>query len=362
VAVRNLLQFKRFEELDTRFQQLQHRYEEGRLDDRSLTLEYQSFYDPSPANEPFLTEWVTARPTSYAARVARGMYYTEVAAQRRGGRFANETPPENMAQMVDYLALAESDLTTSLTLTAKPIVSIVQLLKAAQFLGNRAKGLTWLKYADGIDPQNYGARRRYLISLEPRWGGSYEDMWKFLSWCQGRNTPNDYLRIFESRIYYDQATSLKEAGQKEQAIPLYRKALSLLDGINTIERLNTLKGLASAGRGGNLGNYLNEVEEALRLAPNDRVMLGYRGYILFTQGQKEEGLQVYRQAAELGDAYSQLQLAKKLYYGVPSVLGSNQEEAVQWATRAAEHGYRPAKQFLNEVALHRSRSEDVREP
>lgn len=361
VAVRSLLRSQQFEQLDKRFQHLQVQYEQGRIDDRSLMLEYQGFYNSSPENEPFLTEWVTAHPTSYVARVARGIYYARVAIHRRGERFVNETPPESMAQMVQYLALSEKDLTTSLTLTPKPIVSLVELLEVSQYLGNRVKGLAWLKYADGIDPQNYWARRRHLISLEPRWGGSYEEMWEFVSWCQNRNTPNDYLRIFESRIYHDQAKSLAEAGQKEKAVPLYRKALSLLDGINTIERVDTLKGLVSTGRGGNLGKYLNEVEEALRLSPKDRVMLGYRGYILFTQGNREEGLQAYKQAAELGDAYSQLQLARKLYYGVPSVLGSNQDEAVQWATRAAKKGYAPAKEFLDDVAKHRSRSEEINE-
>lgn len=361
VVVRNLLQSKQFDQLEIRFQHLQARYEQGHLDDRSLTLEYQGFYDISPENEPYFNEWVTSKPSSYPARLARGIYYRLVAEKKRGQRFVRDTPREHMMQMAQYLALAETDLRASLSLTPKPIVSLLNLMTSSKMRGDSAGSQTWLDHANRIDPQNYGARRRYMISLVPRWGGSYEAMWQFLALCKNQNTSGDYLRVFESLIYLDQAHAFEEMDQKEKARPLYRTVLELLEGINTIERLNALKGLASTGRGGNLSNYSKEVEEALRLSPKDRVMLGYRGYILFTRGDRREGLQAFRQGAELGDLYSQLQLAQHLYYGVPSVFGSNQEEAVLWATRAAEQGYAPAKEFLKEVAKHRSRSEEVGE-
>lgn len=360
-VVMNLLRTKQFDQLNKRFHQFQLSYEEGKIDDRSLTLEYQGFYDTSPENEPYFNEWVAYKPSSYPARLARGIYYRVVAENKRGEQFVRDTPRENMVQMSQYLSLAEADLQASLSLTSKPIVSLLNLMTSSKMRGDSAGSRTWLDHANRIDPQNYGARRRYMMSLVPRWGGSYEAMWQFLTLCKNQNTPGDYLRVFESLIYLDQAHTFEELDQKEKARPLYRMVLELLDGIDTIERLNALKGIASTGRGGNLDNYSKEVEEALRLSPKDRVMLGYQGYILFTRGDRREGLQAFRRGAELGDSYAQLQLAKHLYYGVPSVLGSNQEEAVRWATRAAGQGYAPAKEFLEEVAKHRSRSKEMDE-
>jgi TPR repeat protein len=87
----------------------------------------------------------------------------------------------------------------------------------------------------------------------------------------------------------------------------------------------------------------------LRLAPTESMILGYRGWIRFKQGRVEEGLKDYSMAAELGDAYSQFQRGKQLFYGVPPTLAPNRSQALLWLTKAAEQGNEGATQFLKQV-------------
>jgi TPR repeat protein len=189
-----------------------------------------------------------------------------------------------------------------------------------------------------------------MLTLQPRWGGSYEEMWQFLKTCQEQHISAEHLRIFESEIYLDQAKAFRERDQKDKALPLYQKALSLLQGLDITQRLDALKGVIYSASFTKLEEYSREIDETLRLAPKESTILGYRGWIRFNQGHRAEGLKDYAMAAELGDAYSQLQYGKQLFYGVPSLLGSNQQQPVTWVKKSAGQGYEPAKQFLEQLS------------
>jgi TPR repeat protein len=126
--------------------------------------------------------------------------------------------------------------------------------------------------------------------------------------------------------------------------------LSLLGGIDNTERLDALKGVVYNGANPtNLEEFSREIDETLRLAPTESMILGYRGWIRFKQGRIEEGIKDYSMAAELGDAYSQFQHGQQLFYGVPPSLTPNRNQGLLWITKAAEQGDEAAKQFLKQV-------------
>ncbi|HKU52123.1 MAG TPA: hypothetical protein VJQ25_06635, partial [Nitrospira sp.] len=70
-AVINLLRTAQFTRLNQLYDDLQKQYENGVINDRDLTLQYQAFYDTSPENEIFLNQWVEKSPNSYPAKLAR---------------------------------------------------------------------------------------------------------------------------------------------------------------------------------------------------------------------------------------------------------------------------------------------------
>ena len=351
-AIVTLLRAGQFAQLDQRYETFQHQYENGQINDRDITLQYQAFYDTSPENEAYLNQWVAENPKSYPARLARGIYYASVGGKKRGGKWAQETPDEQMIELSKFLDLSNRDVVDSLFLTAKPIVSLLQLLKSSQHRDGKLSNPNWLNYANRIDPTNYGARRRYMATLTPRWGGSYDEMWKFFKECSGQNLPSEHLRVFESQIYLDQAKTFAERNQRDTALPLYRKALGLLNGIDNTERLDALKGVVYNGnRTTNLEDFSQEIDETLRLAPQESRILSYRAWIRFKQGRFEEGLKDYSMAAELGDDYSQFQFGKQLYYGVPPTLMPNQQQGLTWIKKSAEQGHEAAQRFLEQLGL-----------
>lgn len=345
-----LLRSGQFSQLDQQYNTFQERYEKGTINDYELTLKYQAFYDTSPDNEAFLTQWIIKNPTSYPARLARGIYIRKLGEAARGAKYIKDTPPENIVNMQQYLERANQDLLASLQLSRKPIVSVLHLINISMTFGDKQKSVAWLNYANRIDPNNYGIKRRYLLTLQPRWGGSYDNMWAFLKACRDQHTSSEFLRIFESTIYLDQAKSFAEQDQRERALPLYRKSLDLLEGIDNTDRLEALKGVVYNGvNPTNLEEYSREIDETLRLAPTERMILGFRGWIRFKQHRYEEGIRDYALAAELGDGYSQFEYGKQLYHGVPSILSRNQTQGLLWIRKAAEQGETGAQQFLVEV-------------
>lgn len=339
-----------FAQLDQRYNTFQEQYEQGTINDRELTLKYQAFYDTSPENEAFLNQWIAKNPTSYPARLARGIYMRKLGEAARGTAFVKDTPRENMVKLQQYLERANEDFLDSLKLSRKPIVTLLHLINSSMMRGDKQESVVWLNYANRIAPNNYGIKRRYLLTLTPRWGGSYDQMWAFLKACRDQQTSAEYLRIFESVIYLDQAKSFAEQDQRERALPLYRKALSLLEGIDNTERLDALKGVVYNGANPtNLEEFSREIDETLKLAPTERMILGYRGWIRFKQRRYEEGIRDYALAAELGDVYSQFQYGMQLYHGVPPIFAPNQTQGLLWIKKAAEQGDGGAQQFLIQV-------------
>jgi Domain of unknown function (DUF4034) len=339
-----------FAQLDQRYNTFQEQYEQGTINDRELTLKYQAFYDTSPENEAFLNQWIAKNPTSYPARLARGIYMRKLGEAARGAAYVKDTPRENMVKLQQYLERANEDFLDSLKLSRKPIVTLLHLINSSMMRGDKQESVVWLNYANRIAPNNYGIKRRYLLTLTPRWGGSYDQMWAFLKACRDQQTSAEYLRIFESVIYLDQAKSFAEQDQRERALPLYRKALSLLEGIDNTERLDALKGVVYNGANPtNLEEFSREIDETLKLAPTERMILGYRGWIRFKQRRYEEGIRDYALAAELGDVYSQFQYGIQLYHGVPPIFAPNQTQGLLWIKKAAEQGDGGAQQFLIQV-------------
>jgi Domain of unknown function (DUF4034) len=350
-AVTNLLRTGQFTRLNQLYEDLQRQYENGLINDRDLTLQYQPFNNTSHENESLLNQWVENSPASYPARLARGLYYARMGVEHRGAKTTANTPTAKIQDLHYYLDLSNKDLIDSLPLTSKPTVSVLRLLKSSKHRDGKQVNRKWLDYANRIDPKNYEVRREFMITLAPRWGGSHDEMWAFLKECQDEHLQIEYMKALEARIYLDQAEEwCCERHQPEKGLVFYRKVVSLLDGIDIKEKLDALKGIVSnRDKSQSLMAMVPEIEAILRLSPNESRILGYRGWVRFQQGRNLEGLKDYETAAELGDAYSQLQFGKQLYYGMPPIVVPNREQALIWIKKAASQGNEGARQFIAEV-------------
>jgi hypothetical protein len=171
----SLLKAGEFERLESATRELQRKFETGAVSDVELRHTYKQFYTLNEDALANLDEWKSRMPDSYAAHLIRGTYYRRVAGELRGGKYTNETPKENIEAMRRYHETAAADLAKSLQLTEKPFLSILHLLNISMYQGTKHQSHALFLAGERILPHNTLIRNRYFVTLEPRWGGSYEE-------------------------------------------------------------------------------------------------------------------------------------------------------------------------------------------
>jgi hypothetical protein len=197
---RLLLRRGSYAQLDERMNGFQAAYRRGALPDTSLLLEFYAFSVGDPAMEPNLDAWVAAYPTSYAARLARGVHYFGAGVQTRGAQYGEHTTTEQWRGMKVYLDKARQDLQDSLTLDAKPMLSYAVQMRVVMQLGEPQTVRTLLESAVALDPQNLIVRASYMRSLETRFGGSLDQMSAFLQSSRNAGLSADQLDLLQKMV------------------------------------------------------------------------------------------------------------------------------------------------------------------
>ncbi|MFA6984675.1 MAG: DUF4034 domain-containing protein [Arenimonas sp.] len=125
----------------------------------------------------FTKEWLEKAPNSAFALTARAVYYRSMANEARGRNWASETPRENMVRMREFFELAIPLYQRALQIESRLLPAHVGLIDI---------GMTHTAFADlkdkaihaakEVDPACKSITGFQMVSLEPRWGGSYPEM------------------------------------------------------------------------------------------------------------------------------------------------------------------------------------------
>jgi uncharacterized protein DUF4034 len=180
-----LLNAERFAELDARFSAIQANYRNNVISDEQLRNAFRVFYDTDVALQSKYDAWVGKFPKSYVAHLARGVFYRKTGQNRRGGEFIAKTTDSQLQGMDAAFALAMQDLTVSAALDKRPLLTYFNEMSIAIFEGDTREIHSLLEKSLRVDPQNVIIRHEYMMSLEPRWGGTVEQMSAFLGSCPG---------------------------------------------------------------------------------------------------------------------------------------------------------------------------------
>lgn len=200
-----ILKSGQYKELESLYQGIQRAYEAGMLPETKLVDDYDDLYSPFPESEKYFSQWVNSYPQSYAAHVARGAYYYNMAEASRGCDFIQETADRKIRQMNEYLSLSYNDIEYAMRLSKKPYVAALELMLIAALDGGSPQARQYFEMANHIDPDNWYAKKYFMRFLTPRWGGSREQMWEFLGQCRQWHVSPEHLRVLESLIYFDMA-------------------------------------------------------------------------------------------------------------------------------------------------------------
>jgi len=334
--------------LDSYYASLQQDYQTGKKTEMDLNSGFSLLNENKKINEHYYNEWVSAYPDSYAAKTARGIFYYKMGNEARGNGWINSTCDSQIRAMEHYFSLAVPDLTASLKMTDKPLISAYYLLNIDWYIGDVNSRRKWLDMGNKIDPSNWYIKYAYMQGLRPRWGGSYDLMQSFLKESRYFELSKLHMNKLESVIYADMVSSEEDPNKKTIAM----------------EKLKQLI-LESEANGGTLPeNALTEyVSEKWRLNQYDDAMPALKdlatlkiqspwiysdlGWLYIKQNKMKDAWENVNIAANMGDAWAEFSVGKTLYLGCPDVpLVADKSAGLVWIRKSADQGFEEAKQFL----------------
>lgn len=218
---------KDFSFLDTTLNGVQRSFEEGHLSEIQLRNAFRPFYKLDSRQQEALRAWPKNSPDSYAAHLALGIFLKRAGWEARGDKFIAETSHQQITEMHRLFELSRSELNRSLRFAEKPYLTVFHLLDIAKAEGDDVAELALLTQANRILPSNHLARNRYLISITPRWGGSYEQMRQFIRDASKDGVDQEGVMQLEAIMYDDQGDAAWRSGDHAAARSNFLKALDL---------------------------------------------------------------------------------------------------------------------------------------
>jgi len=326
-----------------------------------------TFQNDAPETLQTATKWVDEDPQSGYARAARGMHYVAAAYSARGGEFVRDTPSEKLDRMHDFADKAKSDLEESLRLNPRVIAAYHGLLRIAQLTGDDELRKSSVKQALALDPADQWVYDDWMDAVEPKWGGSMQEMQRvadasashagsnpLLSRARGRPLcyvaqqttceqcePADHLKVLEmyreSAAFGPSACFLKgageaaeNAGELDAALRYYSQGIRLLGNDDLrVRRADLLH------RFGRTDLALEDFGKAVARNPRNTYALDHQAYILELSGRAGEAEQSYL-ALQLSRLYlSKLASPDKAEPLIAALLERNPKLARAWLYKAA---------------------------
>jgi tetratricopeptide (TPR) repeat protein len=339
-ATQALLMSGQYADLDARFAAIQHAYEAGAMSDVALRDAFRAFYSTNAALEAHYAEWVQKHPTSYVAHLARGIYYKKVGIDRRGEASAAETSAAQFDAMRTAFDAAAEDLYASMKLSAKPLLSYLHAIDLNNYVSEREECRRLLDASLKVDPHNFVVRRKFIVTLETRWGGSADELASFIEESRRAGTSADHLRELESVAAENEAWVLKfRKNDQSGAADAYLRASELspsdgclkcaADSLMKAERFKEAAALYTT---------------MLASDPDFLIGLSNRGYSYLRLGQVPEAIRDLERASALGDASARTTLGTVYLAGGP--VPQNRDKGIEYLKQAADQGYQPAKAAL----------------
>lgn len=260
---------QRLEEMLVKYQS---DYEKNPEREEAVELAYIAFETSDPTVEKQLNAWIKAMPNSFSARLARGAYFHRLGWLSRGARFIGQTDPAQISGMQDYFSKATKDILEAVAMNPRSSIAYGYLLSMGTADGARAMNEKILAEALKNNPHSFTVRRRYMHSLTPKWGGSFDKMQKFADESKDLSNMNPNIKFLPAYVLYARADTLRIDGDREGAAQKYTEAISFGDIAIFLE-----------ARGENyyrMGRYdraLVDLNKALALRPQYRAALFARG-------------------------------------------------------------------------------------
>lgn len=330
-----ILQFLKnddFGKLENIFAKYQERYEKDVSNEEDVYNSFNVFENSDPELEQHLNKWVLAKPDSYFSHMALGVYHYNLGWLSRGYKFADNTTSKQFAKMEAYFRKAEDEFKETIKLNPKMSIAYGYLIGIAG--GNKVVSRQVLDEALSHNPLSKIVRLYYINFLEPKWGGSLQDIENYIAETKPFYSQNISLKDIEGRLPYAKGDGLFISSGKDNvklAISYFDDAVLKSSRDNAI-----LFSRAEANR--YIGAYqkaLDDCNEILSRKPQDVDALTLRGRIYIDLEDYNRALEDLNVAIYF-DKFNPKALRNK---GVALYKLKRQEESLQPFIDSLTYGY-----------------------
>jgi tetratricopeptide (TPR) repeat protein len=257
-----------FDRADEHLNALQQDFERGTIKEQPLAKAMRAFFNYDKALVAPLERWVARHPTSYAASLARGTHLISEGHHQRGFSKAQLVEENQWQGMFDRFGVAYSELSRSLDLTAKPVLSHVEIMRLENVGGTLERAQSDYDRAVELHPPSLAARRQMIWLLRPEWHGgrTFEALDRYLADPSHQVLEADERQLLRADRYAAEAHWLNMfADRAADSLPSYNEAMRL-DPENTFNFYG--RGLALLRLNRNR-EALGDLEAAVREEPSD---------------------------------------------------------------------------------------------
>ncbi len=302
LQIRQLLLSKQFDTLSKQLHRYQLDFEQDVEKEDQLIHAYQAFQWKAPELESLLNLWIKQQPGNYQGYLARASYYYLRGWEARGHKFARKTSEQQFTQMREYFAKAKKDIETTHLLDNRALSGYLYLINIGKAESDDQLVDDTLKQALSQFPQSYHIRVSYLISLTPRWGGSYDAMQEFVIHSQQHSNENTRFKLLSGVALLDAANTLSLDEQYQAADKLLNAAVTL--GNNAEFLLQRGKNYYRLDQ---YSQAVDDLNRAVQLNPDDVDIYYWRSKVFAQQQQYSKAVSDAKMAIKLNAYHERYQ-------------------------------------------------------
>jgi Domain of unknown function (DUF4034) len=280
-ALRSFLVGRSFGRLNSVLERFQDDFERDRRYEERVHDAFDALGYPNARERELIDAWVAATPGSFAAYLARASHWSRTGHLWRGTRYARDTSTAEWQRMREAFDAARLDLATALRLRPGLVQArVLQLgVEITDGRGDQAEAL--MEEALRACPTCFYPRVEWLRALEPRWGGSLEEM---EAYAVDRADPKAPLhRLLRGYVDLERATQARFKSANEEAFAHLDAACARGD------YWRFLVARADAGtRPDGVNAYLPTLEEANAAHPGLSEVLARRAGAYYSATRWEE--------------------------------------------------------------------------
>jgi tetratricopeptide (TPR) repeat protein len=201
--------------------------EESQVESRYV-FAFDAFVSGDSALQPHLDSWVASSPSSAVARVARGLYFVQMAAAAKP---RDEVQPTRASdrEISRWVALAGADADAALRLDPAEVMAHVIRLEMIPLEWRGTETRDAYEAALRLRPSTLHGRALYLEQLTPRFDNPPSRMVRFADSAQRRVAVNPRLRVLRGMPAFEHARDLAVRERHDSAIVEFTHALAYGD-------------------------------------------------------------------------------------------------------------------------------------